>query len=399
MIVLLVFVAFALYIMTAEERRRLPHVVEAAIRHPLERVLRFRADIGAFGGALRERTPWLVVTPALAAVNLAVVGGMLIGDGLLGDPATLVTWGGSFAPRTTNGEWWRLVTSMFVHGGMVPLVINTVALVQLGLVLERLTGHAAFAASYVCAGFAAALMDLSITPDAVTAGSSGAVFGVHGVLAAVLLRGCLRPSPFSIPLATGARLMPVVAVFTIYHVAIDGFGLAARAGLFTGFVVGTLVTKGLADRKPALPRLAGVTAATCVIVAIAALPLKGVTDVRPEIQLLVALEERTAAAYDAAVDGFRTGRVAAKSLTELIEGKIRPEIDAARDRWTALKRVPAAHAPLLLAANDYLRLRDESWRLRAEALARSNMGLLREADRTERESLAAFDRIKRAVDQ
>jgi hypothetical protein len=61
---------------------------------------------------------------------------------------------------------------------------------------------------------------------------------------------------------------------------------------------------------------------------------------------------------------------------------------------TALQRVPDAHQPLVTAANDYLILRDESWRLRAEALSKANMGLLREADLRERASLAAFEQIK-----
>src|SRR5215510_11248376 len=57
-------------------------------------------------------------------------------------PETLVRWGANYGPSTTNGQWWRLVTAMFVHGGMVSLPINLAALVQLGVILERLIGPA-----------------------------------------------------------------------------------------------------------------------------------------------------------------------------------------------------------------------------------------------------------------
>jgi hypothetical protein len=155
-----------------------------------------------------------------------------------------------------------------------------------------------------------------------------------------------------------------------------------------------VVTRGIRERKPTVQRLAMSAVATLAVAVITAVPLRSVTDIRPELQLLVALEEKTAAAYDAAVLRFRKGGLTTKSLTELIDGTILPELQAARARVTALQRVPAAHQPLVTAANDYLKLRDESWRLRAQALSKANMRLLREADVTERASLAAFEHIK-----
>jgi hypothetical protein len=80
----------------------------------------------------------------------------------------------------------------------------------------------------------------------------------------------------------------------------------------------------------------------------------------------------------------------------MIDITILPELQAARVRVTALQRVPVAHQPLVIAATDYLKLRDESWRLRAEALSKANMRLLREADLRERASLLAFEQIRRS---
>ena len=97
---------------------------------------------------------------------------------------TLVSWGASFGPRTTNGEWWRLVASMFVHTGSFQLLVNCAALVQLGLILERLVGHVTFAAVYLAAACLRASCSLSDYPMGISSGASGAIFGLYGLLLA-----------------------------------------------------------------------------------------------------------------------------------------------------------------------------------------------------------------------
>ena len=66
----------------------------------------------------------MLVTPALVALNVTVFLIILVGPGALADPQTLVGWGGNFGPRTTNGEWWRLVTATFVHSEMLPILVR-----------------------------------------------------------------------------------------------------------------------------------------------------------------------------------------------------------------------------------------------------------------------------------
>ena len=396
MLLLVIFAALALYVMTSEERRRLLRAAAAGVGDALDWTRRHRADTGAFGDALRARTPWLIVTPAIIVANVGIFVCLLFGDGSLSDQERLVAWGASFGPRTSNGEWWRLVAATFVHGSVIALLVNTVAIAQLGLLLERLIGHAAFAAIYLAAGFFAHAMNLSAAPETVSAGASGAAFGLYGLLFASVVRGTLQRSTVSIPLRALAVLSPVAAAFALYSAIGVGFDLAARAGLFTGFVFGIVVERELRDHKPPVKRLAAFSAVTLAIAVMTAVPLRGVTDIRPELARLVALEQRTAAAYDAAVLRFRNGRLTTKSLAELIDRTILPELGAARARIATLQRVPEAHKPALTAAQSYLKLRDESWRLRSEALARANMRLLRDADRTEHASLVAFERVRQS---
>jgi rhomboid protease GluP len=393
---LLVIAGLALYVTTSEERHRLVQFAERAAREGVVRAVRYREQGGAFGDALLGRTRWLLVTPAIVIANLVLFLGLLFGDGALSDPDTLVEWGANFGPRTTNGEWWRLATAAFVHDGALSLLINVAAIAQIGLILERLIGHSTFAAVYLSAAFFASLMMVATTPETVTAGAAGAVFGIYGLLLAAFMRGLLQRSPLSIPLKTMGRLAPVAGVFVLYNAMTGGFDLAAKSGLFTGFLFGMVVTRGIRERKPTVQRLAISAAATFTIAVIIAVPLRSVTDIRPELELLVAIEEKTASAYEAAVLRFRMGGLTTKALAELIDVTILPELQAARARVTALQRVPVAHQPLVSAANDYLKLRDESWRLRAEALSKANMRLLREADLRERDSLVAFEQIKRS---
>jgi hypothetical protein len=98
--------------------------------------------------------------------------------------------------------------------------------------------------------------------------------------------------------------------------------------------------------------------------------------------------------YEKAVGQFKSGGMSSQALAKVIHTAIVPELQAARARLKAVNGVPAEHQPLVASADEYLRLRDESWRLRADALSKSNMGALRAADRSERASLEALERLR-----
>ncbi len=203
LLVILVLGGYALYTMTPDERTRLRERLVATAHRAKDEAARRQAEPEPFRDALRQRTPWPIVMPAFVALNV-IVFLMMGGGGSV--PEKLVEWGASFGPRTTNGEWWRLAASMFVHTGFLQLLVNCAALVQLGLILERLVGHITFGAVYLAAGVLASLVTLSDYPMAITAGASGAIFGLYGLLAAssawtVIQRGprqAVEPQPATI---------------------------------------------------------------------------------------------------------------------------------------------------------------------------------------------------------
>ena len=128
-----------------------------------------------------------------------------------------------------------------------------------------------------------------------------------------------------------------------------------------------------------------------------AIPLRSMTDARPEIARVIEFEARTAAAYKAAVNQFRLGAINAEALAKVIERTIVPDLQQVLTRVTALKRVPPVQEALVMSAEMYLRLREQSWRLRAEALHKSSTKTLRKADEAEHESLEAFEQLKAAA--
>ena len=175
---------------------------------------------------------------------------MLVGSGSFDDPATLVGWGGSIATRTTNGEWWRLLTMTFVHAGLLHLLVEVGALVSVGLVLERLLGPLAFGGVYVAAGLLAALVSVSAHPLDVSFGASWRILGVYGLLASSTIWGFVRRSTVTLPLTTAKTLVPIAAVFILYSLATDHLhGDAELVGLVVGFLCG-LVLARRADETP-----------------------------------------------------------------------------------------------------------------------------------------------------
>ena len=126
-----------------------------------------------------------VVTQALVAINVVVflLGlGAAGGNGLTETGGRFFEEGALFGPLVAEGEWWRLITSGFLHANLLHLALNMVLLFQLGGILEPALGKVRFAAVYftslLCGSFGVMVLD----PNSPTVGASGAVFGLMGAL-------------------------------------------------------------------------------------------------------------------------------------------------------------------------------------------------------------------------
>ena len=154
------------------------------------RICRFNSEDPFYSELTRRRLPFL--TYSFAAVSLGVLIAMMLGPAPLGTADTLVAWGGSFGPRTTDTDRWRVFTSIFVHRGALHAIVNIAVLVQLGLVLERLVGPFTFAVVFLASGALASTVGTASAPMSVYAGSGGAVCGLYGLLLATAMRVCCQ---------------------------------------------------------------------------------------------------------------------------------------------------------------------------------------------------------------
>jgi membrane associated rhomboid family serine protease len=443
-ILLAVFGAVAYRLTTAEQRAEyFAYALDVArTLHAIARQPRPEAD--AFRDRLRARMPFLAVTPAIAALYVAIMAGMLFGPTSASVPDTLIRWGASAGPLTTNGEWWRLLTAAFVHTGIVHLLVDVAVLCQLGAVLERLAGRLMLAAAYLSAGVMAGLIHLSSYPIAVNVAASAGVCGLYGLVIALTLwqmfqqrRADLNPvlepeadpnaepdTRITMPLIVMKRLGVGAAVFTLYCVMSGKAGAAEIGGLIAGLGYGLVLGWCAADRHPRASLVAATMAASAIIAVACALPLRNIADVKPEIAHTIATEESTSAAYHAALRAYQKGDLTADALAELAERTILPEVQAAGARLEALRNVPSEHQAIVSNAREFVRLRCQSWRLRAVAIRRADAALPRAKDGTadarwrleaearfrsnmiargnaegaERASLDMFQRIKRDAD-
>ena len=134
------------------------------------------------------RQYWAV--PLLIDLNLLVWLAMTL-SGVSATAPTgheLVRWGSNVSSLTLHGQPWRLVTSLFVHGGFTHLLLNMASLWLLGLLLEARTGGGRLLAAYLASGLGACLATLWYHADGINStGASGAIFGLYGVMLVLLL--------------------------------------------------------------------------------------------------------------------------------------------------------------------------------------------------------------------
>ena len=177
----------------------------------------------------RSRPGWAFApaTYVLVGINCAVYLAMVLKGVSFWDPTTdqLVQWGANNGALVLqHGQWWRLITAMFVHVGIIHIATNMWCLWNLGLLAEPLMGPFGVTAAYVLTGFAGNLLSAAAHgPDGIVgAGASGAVFGLAGVLI-VLLKSPLLP----LPKAELKRLRRSVIYFALINL---GIGLYTAIG-------------------------------------------------------------------------------------------------------------------------------------------------------------------------
>ena len=181
-----------------------------------------------------------IVVYSLLGVNLACWIFLEITGGSQ-DPANLRSLGAITFFEISRGEYWRLVTGMFLHIGPAHLAVNCLSLLIMGGIVERIFGNLRFAVLYLCAGLGGSAFSYAMIPAlSVGAGASGAIFGCLGALGGFFL---LRRRDLG---ELGRQNLNAVLILAginfVFGFIIPGIDNWAHLG---GFIIGGLVGIGL----------------------------------------------------------------------------------------------------------------------------------------------------------
>ncbi len=99
----------------------------------------------------------------------------------------LLHWGANRRFETTSGEWWRLLTSMFLHGGIMHLFLNIYGLIIAAIFVEPILGRKKYFILYILSGLCGSLASIWWYSNTISVGASGAIFGLYGAILGLLL--------------------------------------------------------------------------------------------------------------------------------------------------------------------------------------------------------------------
>src|SRR5512140_3428661 len=198
----------------------------------------------------------VVVTPgghdlvAPATITLVVINALVFlfmvfkGTPLL-KPATpdILRFGGNFGPLSLGPQWWRKLTAMFVHIGLLHLLIKEWCLWDVGCMAEQLYGPRTFLAVYILSGLTGSLVSVAYNPATVSAGASGAIFGIAGALITTLYFGHI-PAPPKALRASLISLLVFAGFNLVYGFQRGGIDNGAHVGgLVAGLVLGAILSR------------------------------------------------------------------------------------------------------------------------------------------------------------
>lgn len=317
--------------------------------------------------------PTMTVTRTIIIANVAVFGGMVASGMSFVSPdgLALLNWGANYGPFTLNGQWWRLVTYMFLHFGIVHIGMNMWILWGLARLVERLVGSVGFGIAYMVSGIAGGIASLAWNPVGISAGASGAVFGTAGTLLGfVVLRNDTIPS------AVRNQMLKSMATFLILNLAVGmsvpQIDMAAHVGGFVGGTICGLIlsqplSQGILARRKFRNLIAVMAAAVILPLAVVALP-EAPPDINSEMQRLSHVENEIYDTFNADEQLAATGNIDDVEFADRIESSVLPAWIKLKEDIESLSTLEYADRDYMEKLLRYVRSREEIWRLLVQGL-------------------------------
>lgn len=322
-------------------------------------------ELRRFHDLVLSLTPRVWAIPLLVWLNVLVWIAMVVnGAGPLNPPIkTMIEWGANYGPLTLGDQWWRIVTCMFLHFGLLHIGFNMYVLWHVGDLVERLVGNVGLLILYLASGVAASIASLAWNSQVVSAGASGAVFGVCGALLGFIV---LRRD--TIPKAVLMDLKSSLVTFVVYNVA---FGLVVPAidmaahlgGLAYGALCGVLLSQPLVPDARARRWRKNLV---CLIAAAGLLPLgysflpDGPPDLDATLASIRQTDQAAVALYQQLDRQWRQGQIEDEEYAKSVTRQLVPLYDRALVDAKAVHTAPNANPRLILSIERYLALRRES---------------------------------------
>lgn len=156
-------------------------------------------------------------------------------SGFMSHSKILLNWGALRDYEVANGEFWRLLTSMFSHGSFIHLLYNGIALVFVGVFVEPLLGRIKFTIYYLISGIAASLASIVWNDNLISIGASGAIFGLFGL---AIFIGYFKTKSFNLNKYLIYLFVGFVGINFIYGFMIPNIDNAGHLG---GFITGIIL--------------------------------------------------------------------------------------------------------------------------------------------------------------
>lgn len=177
------------------------------------------------------------VTIALITIQVLVYLVMTVSGGST-NPAVLIRFGALRTPLLLTGQWWRLITPVFVHIGFTHILINSITLYFIGLYVEQLFGHWRMFVIYFVSAFTGNLLSAYFLPNGLSAGASTAIFGLFGAF--LMLGESFRENQVLRQLSRQFLILVLLNIGT--DILVPGIDLAGHlGGLVGGFLMAYVV--------------------------------------------------------------------------------------------------------------------------------------------------------------
>ena len=216
-----------------------------------------------------------LVTKILIGINVLVfLINLAQGSSLTQVSGSLFVRGALYVPGGLDqGEWYRLITAAFLHASLIHLLFNMLVLWFIGAPVEQAIGRGRFLAIYIVSGLAGSAGAIIFSPNVVTVGASGAIFGILG--AALVLEGQKN-------YVLGGQALGLIAVNLIFTFAIPNISIGGHIGGLIGGALSMLAFSRLGKThaiygRPGLLGIAGVVAVGVASVLVAYFRVQGLT--------------------------------------------------------------------------------------------------------------------------